>query len=89
MDVEGYELEVLKGCSRLLSRAPKLALELHIDDLRESGQTLTDIFKLIDIERYVGEMVLRPQDFITLHVFNRFAIPEKGVINLFLERKSQ
>jgi FkbM family methyltransferase len=89
VDVEGYELEVLKGCSRLLSRAPKLALELHIDDLRERGQTLTDIFKLIAVERYTGEMVLRPQDFNTLHVFNPFAIPEKGLVNVFLERKSQ
>jgi len=87
VDVEGYELEVLKGCRRLLSRVPKLALELHIDDLRERGQTPTEIFKLIAVERYTGKMVLRPQDYRTLHVFNPCAIPEKGVINVFLEQK--
>lgn len=61
IDVEGYEAEVLKGCQKLLSRAPKLALEIHKNELQERGQTLADILKLIDADRYEGEMVLHSE----------------------------
>jgi FkbM family methyltransferase len=61
IDVEGYEAEVLKGCRKLLSRAPKLALEIHRDGLRERGLTAADIFDLIEVGRYEGEMVLHSE----------------------------
>lgn len=87
IDVEGYELEVLKGCRQMLSRAPKLALEIHVDSLRERGQTPADIFRLIDVNRYKGEMVVRPEQFETVQVFDPSAFPERGVVNVFLESK--
>lgn len=61
IDVEGYEVEVLKGCQRLLSRAPKLALEIHKGELGERGQTLADVLDLISVDRYEGEMVLHSE----------------------------
>jgi FkbM family methyltransferase len=87
IDVEGHEIEVLKGCTNLLSRAPKLALEIHMDCLGWRGQSKTDIFKLIDVNRYEGEMVLRSDDFNALQIFDPSAIPENGIANVFLERK--
>ena len=87
IDVEGYEIEVLKGCSNLLERTPKIALEIHMDWLRWRGQPVADIFKLIDVNRYEGEMVLRPEQADTVRVFDSTAIPLNGAANVFLERK--
>jgi FkbM family methyltransferase len=89
IDVEGYEMEVLKGCKNLLSRAPKLALEIHMDWLGWRGQSMADIFKLIDVKRYDGEMILRHEhvNTDTVQAFDPSAIPKNGQANVFLERK--
>ncbi len=89
MDVEGYEVEVLKGCSRLLSRAPKLALELHLEGLREHGHSPADVFRLINVSQYEGEMVVRPDFVDTVQVFDPSAIPTTGIVNIFLTPKRQ
>lgn len=60
MDVEGFEIEALKGCKKLLEHSPKLALEIHFDQLQEIGKTMGDVLSLIDVERYHGSMIVRP-----------------------------
>jgi FkbM family methyltransferase len=60
VDVEGYELEVLQGCSQLLNRSPKLAIELHLDDLSKFGHRVEDVWDLINADKYKGEMIVRP-----------------------------
>lgn len=85
VDVEGYELEVLKGCRNLLSRAPKLALELHLDLLREHGKSAKDVFELINIRRYDGTMVIRPNASEKLQKFDPASFPESGIVNVFLK----
>jgi FkbM family methyltransferase len=89
MDVEGYEVEVLKGCTKLLSRAPKLALEIHRDPLRERGQTLTDILDLIKADCYEGEMVLHSENHEGKEVqpFNASAVLASPRANIFLRPK--
>lgn len=87
VDVEGYELEVLKGCRSLLERAPKLALELHLDLLRERGHSVTDVFDLIQVGRYRGEMALRPDSPNVLRPFSVSALPDAGIVNVFLSAK--
>jgi len=87
IDVEGYELEVLKGCRKLLSRCPKIALEIHTDTIRERGQKLEQILDLIGIHRYEGEMVLRPEKFREVVALNLSLIQENSIANVFLRPK--
>ena len=45
IDVEGYELQVLEGASRILQTRPRLALELHINMYREPVRVIEQIFE--------------------------------------------
>jgi hypothetical protein len=58
-----------------------------MDWLGWRGQSKADIFKLIDVNRYEGEMVLRPEHFDKVQIFDPSAISENGAANVFLERK--
>jgi hypothetical protein len=84
IDVEGFELDVLLGCKNVLLRAPKLALEIHTEGLRARNQSAADVFRVIDIDRYEGQMVAREDSFDLIKTFNRSAMPESGIVNLFL-----
>jgi len=89
IDVEGYELEVLKGCQGILARAPKIALEIHMDTIRKRGQSLADILDLIGIQRYEGVMSVRPDKFREIETFDPSAIPEDSITNILLQAKEQ
>lgn len=53
VDVEGYEIEVLRGSRSLLSRRPKLCLEIHHPDALARYQTFVDdVFGLITMSQY-------------------------------------
>jgi FkbM family methyltransferase len=53
IDVEGYEMEVLKGARQLLERRPKLAIEIHSpSDLARYGASAVELLKLLDLDRY-------------------------------------
>jgi len=58
IDVEGYEVEVLQGCIKLLQSHPKLILELHPHFMRDYGYNhdINEVFKLIDIDTYKGTL---------------------------------
>jgi len=54
IDVEGYELEVLKGLARVLAEGrSNLALEIHRDALRDYGASMTDVLELIGLQDYL------------------------------------
>lgn len=54
IDVEGYELEVLKGlASTLAKKNSKLAIEVHCDGLRNYDASMTNLFEFIGLEEYV------------------------------------
>jgi FkbM family methyltransferase len=84
IDVEGYEAEVLRGARYLLAGRPKIDLELHLDDVAQFGCSPADVLAHIDLTRYRGSMMVRP-DWDTLHPLHTAAdLPEHGVVNLFL-----
>jgi FkbM family methyltransferase len=62
VDVEGFETEVLRGCSQLLKRNPTLLLELHPNFMKEYGYgaSLDELWSLIGANQRTGTMVVRP-----------------------------
>jgi FkbM family methyltransferase len=84
IDVEGFEAAVLKGAPKLLASLPSIALELHIDLLARYGTKVDDVLALLDLARYEGTMMVRP-DWETLRAFHGPSdVPPRGIVNLFL-----
>jgi FkbM family methyltransferase len=52
IDVEGFEMQVLQGAKKILSKRPKLAIEIHAEKLSQYGASVQDLFRLIDVENY-------------------------------------
>ena len=52
IDVEGFEMQVLQGAKKILSTRPKLAIEIHTENLSRYGASVQDLFRLIDVENY-------------------------------------
>ncbi len=52
IDVEGYELHVLRGARRLLETRPHLQIEVHPGPIVDFGGAVSDIFDLIDVDAY-------------------------------------
>lgn len=74
IDVEGFELEVLKGAEKSLSKAHLLFLEIHPERLDELGVTQADIFEWLDtrgwkIETLHGERLSSAQFNDKIHTF--------------------
>jgi len=52
IDVEGFEVEVLKGASHILSKRPKLAIEIHTEHLKNYRTSVDEVFNLIRSDGY-------------------------------------
>jgi len=52
IDVEGFEVEVLRGAKKILSKRPKLAIEIHTDVLKRYNTSVKDLFSFIDNDVY-------------------------------------
>jgi FkbM family methyltransferase len=52
VDVEGFELDVLKGAPRVLAARPRLDLELHVFLYDDKPSRIEEIFEVIRIDRY-------------------------------------
>ena len=52
IDVEGFEVEVLRGASKILSNRPKLAIEIHTQTLGHYNAAVEDVFNLINPDEY-------------------------------------
>ena len=52
IDVEGFEIEVLIGAKRILKNKPKLAIEIHVEQLIKYNYSVSEIFDLINIDNY-------------------------------------
>jgi len=58
VDVEGFELDVLRGAERILSSRPRLDLELHVFLYSDKIATLQSIFSLLDLNSYQVDLQL-------------------------------
>jgi FkbM family methyltransferase len=81
IDVEGYEAVVLDGCRKILSRAPRISIEVHSPVLPSFGVTVNQVLERIP-ERYHGTMILR-SDW-AVQPFCRESLPPDHIANLFL-----
>lgn len=52
LDVEGFEVDVLRGATAILATRPKVEIEVHTDLLPLYGASVNDIFRLMDVEGY-------------------------------------
>lgn len=52
IDVEGFDVEALKGAKKVLKTRPKIALEIHTAQLSNFGHSVKDIFNLLDLKDY-------------------------------------
>jgi len=52
IDVEGFEVQVLRGARRILSKRPKFAIEIHTGAFAKYGDSMDDLFRLIGVENY-------------------------------------
>ena len=52
IDVEGYELHVLRGAKRLLETKPNFQIEVHPGAIVDFGGSVDDLYDLIDIDSY-------------------------------------
>ncbi len=52
IDVEGFEVQVLRGAKKILSRRPKLEIEVHTELLSQFGTSLEELMRLINIKDY-------------------------------------
>lgn len=72
IDVEGFELEVLKGATNLLSQLPVLIVEIHPPQLKLSGGSEAEIFHLLESFGYSWDVIDRnPNSLYTIIARNR------------------
>ena len=83
VDVEGFEQQVLKGASALLSRLPRIMLELHSPYLSEFGSSIEGVLNMLS-SRYRGSFVPRNARE-QVYSYPAQCVPLDDVVNLFLQ----
>lgn len=82
IDVEGYELQVLKGAKEVLKSRLKLAIELHLNKLNQSERM--KILEIINAQKYTGSIYNR-EDNELRHFNGNIVLESKDILNLFLK----
>jgi FkbM family methyltransferase len=52
IDVEGHEIEVIRGAKNVMATKPALAIEIHCVMFDEPVKRVSELFKLIDMDSY-------------------------------------
>jgi FkbM family methyltransferase len=52
IDVEGFECQALRGAAQILSRLPKIAIEVHVSWIARYGSSVKELLDLLHLERY-------------------------------------
>lgn len=82
LDVEGAERIVLEGSKKILSRKPKIALELHMPEFKNPEAEVLKIKELLDASEYEGRAYDRDGNEVE---FNFSAFKPDMVYNLYLQ----
>jgi len=82
IDVEGFEHEVLKGAKNLLSRRPKILLELHAELLPRFDSSVEKVLAMLP--NYGGTFMPRVGDWTAVHPYPDEKVPTDVSVNLFL-----
>jgi FkbM family methyltransferase len=82
VDVQGFEYQVLYGAKNMLSRRPKILLEVHGELIADYGHTAEEVLGLLD-PSYKGTFVSW-EDRRKAHPFPGSNFSSKGFVNLFL-----
>lgn len=86
IDVEGFEVSVMKGAVELLKSKPKIALELHGPHLKQYNTSVEELFDVMQIKNYEGFILHKYSN--KFEVFDPVkAIKEPPLANLFLTPK--
>lgn len=85
IDVEGYEVDVLKGAGKILELKPNLAIEVHFEQLKKYGYSIKDIFDLIDKKSYT--LWLQPDGKTPPFVYDNRNIEPIEQLHLYAIRK--
>jgi FkbM family methyltransferase len=95
IDVEGYELQVLRGCREILKSMPRIALEVHLDQLKSFGASVDEIWNMIPMDLYDAcylhnprSSYIRPDTHTVAKLNNLREFPTTGIVNLFLSPKA-
>lgn len=80
IDVEGYEVAVLEGASRILSSRPKLAIEVHVSELALFGKTPRDVLDLVPADY---ELWLQPDGHSVPERFHGYEIAGQDQVHLY------
>jgi FkbM family methyltransferase len=59
IDVEGFELEVLRGARQLMASRPGLDLEIHSSAFENGEATIDEIFRIVQPEGFLGVQIER------------------------------
>jgi len=86
IDVEGYEIEVLKGAQNILQSKPKLDIEIHCSSFDNSIAKVSELLALVDLSAYKIYIQLTPNAEIVLYEeksVNANLIAEYDNVHLF------
>ena len=67
IDVEGYEIEVLKGASEILKTKPKLEIEIHCATFSDRLKSVTELLNLVLLDDYSVFLQLTTEGEIVTH----------------------
>ncbi len=87
IDVEGFELAVLRGCAKLLAAKPRFEIELHPHLTTDPATHLREVFALIGADGCAGTMIVRTRPDARPEPFDRARVPLDRVTNVFLTPK--
>jgi FkbM family methyltransferase len=92
VDVEGFESQVFKGAAELMSKRPRLLLEIHGAEVEKYGSSYEELFALFGADRYEGLMCVDPNGSTATNVLEPFdptrLLRERVHGNLFLQPKA-
>jgi FkbM family methyltransferase len=92
VDVEGFESQVFKGATDLMSKRPRLLVEIHGSEVDKYGSTYEELFKLMRANEYEGLMYLNPNDPAATNQLVEFDVArllrERVHANLFLRPRA-